>query len=107
MSKYKYWDDDQEAVLRKYAGIKTAEEISVILGRSKHSIWSRAAKLEISLQRHGENHQGSKLSNLQVEMLHALVDAGFGTAEIHQACLPHVTVAHIYEIKQLFKRVNG
>ena len=100
------WEQDVP-MLKKYAGIKTTEEIGVILGRSTCSVASYAAKAGISLKRYGENHRDAKLSNLQVQMLHALSDAGFETGEIRKACFPHVSTGCIYEIKNMNKRING
>lgn len=93
----RYYTPDEVALIKKYAGTKTVEELSLILGRTKQSIKSYCYKKKISLIKRGENHHESKLSNLQREMVMALSHAGFSDSEIHQAAFSHVSRSCIYK----------
>lgn len=80
--KRRYWTADEDRQLRQLAGTKTAEEIGMILGRTKLSVHSRVNKLGIDGKLYGENHWNAKIESLKVSMVHALYDAGFTVNEI-------------------------
>ena len=91
-------------IIRKYASTKTAEEIGVILGKSERQVRYYAGKKRISLKKTGENHKGAKLSNLQVQMLKALLASGFTASDIHRACFSHVHLSTVSDVKSLTTR---
>jgi len=95
---------EHEAVIAKWAGIKTAEEIGIIIGRTRASVLQKAPRLGLSLRLIGENHYKAKLSNLQVEMINALFVGGFKPCEIHQAAFNHVAANTIYSITSCWNR---
>lgn len=95
----KTWTEAEVAILKRFASSKTAEEIGIILGRPTYSVSGKAVYAGISLKKVGENHRNSKLSDLQVLMVHILCDAGFTPTEIQNAAMPHVTVDTLNDIK--------
>jgi len=94
----KYYTEEEDKIIKKYAGVKKTEDIALILGRSASSLEGRVKKLGVSLRMKGENHHGSKLSNLQIEMIYALKISGFRACEIHKAAFNHVNynTVHLY-----------
>ena len=101
----KHTERNKETI-REYAGTKTAEEIGLIIGRTQRSVSSLALRMGISLKKIGEDHYKSKLSNLQVEMIHALIEGGFRTCEIHRAAFNHVHVNTIHSVVSSWSRVK-
>lgn len=98
MAKGKKYTKDEDDFIREWAGKRTAAQIGAHIGRTSIAIVNRFRILKISGKMVGEDHYNSKLSNLQVEMLHALVECGFTGSEIHKAVFKHVTKHHIYDI---------
>ncbi len=86
----RYYSPDEDLIIKKYAGDKSTATIAAIIGRSRQSVSIRARKLGLSLRQVGEDHYNAKLSNLQVEMIHALSNSGFRVCEIHKAAFNHV-----------------
>ena len=84
-----YLESDDKAI-KKWASIKKAEDIAAILGRSRQSLQAHAQRIGVSLKMKGEDYHTSKLSNLQVEMIHALTSSGFKPCDIHKAAFNHV-----------------
>ena len=92
---------DEDATIREFASLKTAEEIGIMLSRTTAGIYHRCYFLGIDGRLRGENHKGSKLSKLQVQMLTALHQAGFTSSEIQQAAFNHVAFNTVVNV------VNG
>lgn len=90
----------EKATVKEFAGIKTAEEISIILGnnRTRSSVLNYASSKKICLRKIGENHTGAVLSNLQAQIVIALNECGFSDTEIREACFSHVSRGCIYGI---------
>lgn len=96
--------EDERSIIRKYAGKKSTHEIAAILGRSYQSIVREAGKMKVSLRLLGEDHYNAKLSNLQVEMIHALYVSGFQIVEIHKAAFNHVSYDTIHAVVHAYNR---
>ena len=96
---------EEEKILRKWAGIKSADDIAVIIGRTRISVSSKAARMKLSLRTNiGEDHHNAKLSNLQVEMINALTVSGFRVIEIHAAAFSHVDYSTINSVTLAYNR---
>jgi len=92
MSKYKhYYSEEEEAVIKQYAGKKTAAEIGLMIGRTRHSVLNWACKNNVSLRQVGQYHCKAKLSDMQAQMVTILADAGYTDTEINKACFQHVS----------------
>ena len=104
MSGYRY-PEESKAIIRQFAGIKSAEEIGLILGKPTHSIYQQAKKLKVDIKTNvGESHKNAKLSNLQVEMINALTVSGFKVVEIHKAAFNHVAYDTIHAVTAAYNR---
>ena len=97
---------EQDAIIKQFASSKTAEEIGMMIGRTKEAIRRRASYMNISLKKIGEDHYKARLSNLQVEMINSLFMGGFKPHEIHQAAFNHVAVNTIYSITSCWNRIE-
>ena len=100
----KKWQDEEISTLVQFASTKTAIEIGMMTCRPAASIYSKARGLGVSLLKKGQNHHWHKLSDLQVEMVRALNEAGFTNGEIWTACFDHVTKSAIHDIVSLRTR---
>lgn len=98
MSRGPQYTADEDATVREFASLKTAEEIGIMIGRTASSVYGRCHLLNICGRLRGENHKGSKLSSLQVQMLTALYQAGFTSIEIQRAAFDHVTVTTVINV---------
>lgn len=76
MRKFPKWNECEIKVIRKYAGILTAEDIGLLIGRTKEAVISRASKLHISLQKSGDCHHSRKYSQADEELARQLHAAG-------------------------------
>ena len=104
MSAYRY-SEEQKATIREFAGIKTAEEIGIMIGRQHSNVLRQGQKLGVSLRVHiGEKHHNAKLTDLQVQMIHALSSSGFRPVEIHKAAFDHVTYDAVYKVIEAVNR---
>ena len=79
------WAPPEDAVLRRSAGLCTAAEIGAKLGRSRQAVHARAKLLGVNLTRGGEHHWRARLTELQVQMIAQLKDAGYTAAQIKEA----------------------
>ena len=95
-----------EAVIREYAGTKTAAEIGIMIGRSQAAVWNKARALGVCLKKVGEDHYKAKLSNLQVEMINALLVSGFKPHEIHKAAFNHVHYNTVQSVTSCWSRIT-
>lgn len=77
------WTTDEDKLLKRFAGKKTAEELSMIIGRPKNGVHHRMKKLGLNGYLRGEYNQNAKLSRVHAQMIVVLKDAGFTTNEIH------------------------
>lgn len=77
------WSAEEDALLKQFAGKKTAAELSVIIGRPKNGVHHRIKKLGLNGYLQGEHHKNAKLSAVHAQMIVVLKDAGFTTNEIH------------------------
>ena len=99
------YTEEEENILKKFAGVKSTEEIAMILGRTKASVAQKAPRMGLSLRTNiGQDHFGAKLSDLQVEMIRVLSEAGFRGCEIHKAAFNHVADDTIYSITSFWRR---
>lgn len=74
----------EDAVIRKYAGIKSAEEIGMMIGRPKNGVHHRIKRLGLTGHLHGDHHWNAKVDSLKISMIHTLLDSGFKTSEIYR-----------------------
>ncbi|NWA20299.1 DNA-binding protein [Serratia liquefaciens] len=70
------WQESEMNILRKYAATLTAEDIGLIIGRSKHAVKSKARDLHISLQKRGDCHHSAKYSQADTELARQLYAEG-------------------------------
>jgi|TARA_R110000803_G_scaffold125564_1_gene193201 hypothetical protein len=104
MSGYRY-SQEQKNTIRKYAGIKSAEEIALMIGKRPENVHTQGKKLGVSLRvKIGEKHHNAKLTNLQVEMINALSISGFRVVEIHKAAFNHVAYDTIFAVVAAYNR---
>lgn len=76
MQKYPEWQDWEKNILRQYASKLSAENISLLIGRTKHAVKSKARDLHISLQKRGDYHHSSKYLQEDIELARQLHAAG-------------------------------
>ncbi|WP_099062546.1 DNA-binding protein [Serratia sp. BW106] len=76
MQKFPKWQEYEIKILRKYATSLTAEDIGLLIGRTKEAVISRASKLHISLQKRGDYHHSAKYSQEDIELARQLYSAG-------------------------------
>lgn len=95
---HRKWTRAEDAQLKTLVGQKTASEIAAIMGRPKNGVHHRIVKLDLDGRMLGESHWNAKLSNLQVQMLVVLHDAGFTVNEIHKAAFNHVSLQTVCDI---------
>ncbi len=76
MQKFPKWQEYEIKILRKYATSLTAEDIGLLIGRTKEAVISRASKLHISLQKRGDCHHSAKYSQEDIELARQLYSAG-------------------------------
>lgn len=91
------WTTKEDRLLKQFAGKKTAEELSVIIGRSKHGVHHRINKLGLNGYLRGEYNQNAKLSGTNAQMIQVLYDAGFTANEIQKAFV-NVNISTICDI---------
>jgi len=70
------WQESEINILRKYAAKLTAEDIGLLIGRTKHAVKSQAHKLHISLQKRGDYHHSTKYPQEDTELARQLYAAG-------------------------------
>jgi hypothetical protein len=87
------WTIEEDSVLDELAGIRTGKEIGEVLDRPIGSVFGRAHKLGISMRKAGELHHAAKVSNLQRQMIMALMDAGYEPKEIAAAFKEPLTIS--------------
>ena len=75
---------EEDRIVRKYAGKKSAEEIGTILGRPKGGVRSSLKRQGLKNTLHGDAHWAVKVDALRVSMLYTLMDAGFPPSEVHR-----------------------
>lgn len=90
---HKRWTREEDACLRKLAGIHTAEEIGLILKRPKNGVHHRISKLGLYGHIHGEAHWKAKLSNLKAGMVGCLHDGGYTVTEIYRFLTEEVVIS--------------
>lgn len=86
----------EDRVIRKYAGVKSAEEIGMMIDRPRHGIHNRIRKLGLSGHLHGEHHWAAKVDGLRLSMIHTLLDAGFTPSEIHRMFRTPLDITYNY-----------
>ena len=87
------WKPEEDAVLRKYAGVKPASEIAIIIGKPKNGVHHRIKKLKLNGRMTGDAHWNAKLSDLQAGITGALYDAGYTANEIHKVLTTTVDIS--------------
>jgi len=86
----------EDAVIRKYAGLMTAEGIGLMIGRPKGGVNHRISKLGLNGHLYGDDHWNSKVDSLIVAMIHTLYDAGFTPTEIQRVISESHEISHRY-----------
>lgn len=90
----------EDRVIRKYAGVKSAEEIGMMIDRPKDGIHHRLKRLGLSGHLHGEHHWAAKVDSLRVSMIYTLLDAGYAPSEVHRMFSTPLDLTYKY-IKQI------
>lgn len=91
MNYHRYYTKEESDIVRQYSGKKTAEEIGMMIGRTRFSVLNYASKNGIGLRQVGQYHCKARLTDLQAQMVGSLYDAGFSSVEIHKSCFSHVS----------------
>ena len=102
----RFWTTSEVRYLKRFAKIKTANIIGEAINRTGLSVRTKAARLGISMMKEGEHNNLSTISNMQVEMIRTLDDAGFRLVDIHHSCFKHISYCHMERIKRMESRVN-
>ena len=76
------WSDYEVKVLKKCAGVLSAEEIAQLLGRPKSGVQGKALIMGISLMMWGEKHHRAKHPDSAVEFARTLYDKGWSVRKI-------------------------
>lgn len=80
------WCELDDLYIRTNGGKIAVAYMAEHIGCTMNALHNRASKLKVSVRFcKGENHQGAKLSNLQVAMIHTLHSGGFTAREIYEA----------------------
>ena len=104
MASYIPFTEEQKNTINEFADSKTGEEIAMMIGKTKQSVYRKASYMGVSLKKIGEDHYKARLSNLQVEMINSLFMGGFKPHEIHKAAFNHVAANTIYSITSCWNR---
>ncbi|WP_143208346.1 hypothetical protein [Escherichia coli] len=80
--RYRRYTAYEDSVIRKYAGKKSASEISSLINRSYSSVLKRCFIKRILLRRYGDNNPFSKLSDNDVSLIIELRNQGLSFTEI-------------------------
>lgn len=70
------YSNDEDKVILKFAGEKSAAEIGEMIGRNKQSIRERASLIGVSLKRYGNKNPSTKYAEEDVELARCLSDEG-------------------------------
>ena len=104
MNPYPRYTPDELLFIRKNAGVISDKEIAKAIGKEQKGVQIQARKMGVSLRLLGELHHGSKLSDLQVEMINALTVSGFRPCEIHKAAFSHVHRNTVHAVVAAYNR---
>lgn len=71
------WHRSEDQVIRDYADVKSACELSAMLpGRTPGAVKRRAMLLKVSIRRNGERHHLAKYTDHEIELCRLLYDDG-------------------------------
>jgi len=107
----KNFTKDEDAIIRKNAGIKSPAEIAELVTAfgirtaSIRTITNRAIRKGISLRRHGELNPHSKGTDDEIELCRQLYDAGLTPSVIAEKM--EFTVSHVSGIIHYRKRTQS
>ena len=79
---WKKWSSYEVKVLKKCAGILTADEIAQVLGRPKGGVQGKALLMGISLMMWGEKHHRARHPDSAVEFARQLYEKGWSVRKI-------------------------
>lgn len=99
------WRDAEVKYLKQNALTLSAQQIAKNLDRTEVSVKCKARKLGISLQKHGEKHPLSKVSNHDVELCRQLDDAGVKPYQIAEKM--EMDYSHVQAIVKYRTRCHG
>ena len=94
------WSEEEDAILKKYANVKTAEEIGLILERTDISVYCRASKLKVSMTKSGSDHWKSALNPVQRMAVMIMYDNGLTPKKCHMVItgMPTISKSTISDI---------
>jgi len=87
---------EEDAILKKYAPLKTQAELAQILNRPPGGICSRLKRLGLSTAKHGDAHWNVKVDGLRMQMIHCLLDAGYAPSEVHRMFTTPLDLSYNY-----------
>lgn len=94
------YSEDDDKILKKFAGTKRPLVIAQILGRTRQSVLGRAKKLGLRMMPNGENHHASKHSSTMVEWVRQMHDDGIPTSLISKYTkIKYRTIRHWVEYR--------
>lgn len=87
---------EEDRIVKKYCGKKTAGEIGTILGRPIGGVRSSLRRQGLKNTLHGDNHWNVKVDSLRISMVHTLLDAGFAPSEVHRRFSTPLDISYKY-----------
>jgi len=81
-NRYQRWTPQDHQTIRTFAGIESAKQIAVRLGRTHPATLEQARLIGVSLQLVGEHHHAARYSDAQMDRCRALHDAGWTITDI-------------------------
>lgn len=87
---------EEDRIVAKYAGKKSAAEIGTILGRPIGGVRSSLRRQGLKNMLYGEHHWAVKVDGLRMSMIHTLLDAGFAPSEVHRMFSTPLEISYNY-----------
>ena len=105
----KPYTNREDILIRKFAGLKSAQQIGLMLNRPKSGIHHRIKHLSLRGHLYGAHHWAAKVDSLSLAMIHTLLDAGFTPTEIFKMFSSplNITEAYISQIASAKYRKRG
>lgn len=87
---------EEDRLVAKYVGKKTAAEIGQILGRPVGGVRSSMRRQGLKNVLHGDAHWNVKVDSLRMSMIHCLLDAGYAPSEVHRMFTTPLDLSYNY-----------
>lgn len=95
------WTAQEDAVIWKFSGLKSIEEVTAMLpGREVGQVRRRAATIGCAFTIMTEVRKEARAALLREEMLRALLSCGYTAAELQQALVPGMNRQWLSRLKR-------